>query len=119
MRAGDLDGARRDIDAAEDLTRALGLRYMEFEIRLGRTEIHRRSGSTGQSYDTCTFVIGAPDGSHTLTVHTNNDWATFPLLDAILEAEFGASGVELKTLIVVVDLVFVADAASIVSRGLR
>ncbi|WP_409495907.1 BTAD domain-containing putative transcriptional regulator [Amycolatopsis sp. cmx-11-12] len=49
MRAGDLDGAGRDIDAAEDLTRALGLRYMEFEIRLGRAEIHRRSGEFRRS----------------------------------------------------------------------
>ncbi|WP_414939020.1 BTAD domain-containing putative transcriptional regulator [Amycolatopsis sp. cmx-11-51] len=49
MRAGDLDGAGQDIDAAEDLTWALGLRYMEFEIRLGRAEIHRRSGDFEQS----------------------------------------------------------------------
>jgi len=53
-------------------------------------------GGTGQSYGTCTFVMGASDGSHTLAVHTNNDWATFPLLDGVLEAEFGASGVALK-----------------------
>ncbi|WP_410652325.1 BTAD domain-containing putative transcriptional regulator [Amycolatopsis sp. cmx-4-54] len=49
MRAGDLDGAGRDIDAAEELTRSLSLRYMEFEIHLGRAELHRRSGDFGRS----------------------------------------------------------------------
>ncbi|WP_234995861.1 BTAD domain-containing putative transcriptional regulator [Streptoalloteichus hindustanus] len=44
MRAGDLDGAARDIDAAEHLTRARGLRYMEVEVLRGRAEIHRRRG---------------------------------------------------------------------------
>ncbi|WP_433269186.1 BTAD domain-containing putative transcriptional regulator [Actinosynnema sp. CS-041913] len=45
MRAGDLDGARRDIDAAERLARARGRRYAEeVEVLRGRTEMHRRAG---------------------------------------------------------------------------
>lgn len=69
-----------------------GLGLYELTLSNGMT----LRGGTGQSYGTCTFVMGASDGSHTLAVHTNNDWATFPLLDGILEAEFGASGVALK-----------------------
>ncbi|MGO1051343.1 serine hydrolase domain-containing protein [Crossiella sp. CA198] len=49
-------------------------------------------GSGGQSFGTCTLVLGTPDGKHTIAVHTNNDWAPFPVLDKIIEAEFGASG---------------------------
>ncbi|MBB5957491.1 D-alanyl-D-alanine carboxypeptidase [Saccharothrix tamanrassetensis] len=52
-------------------------------------------GGTGQSVGTCTFVMGTTDGRHTLAVHTNNDWLSFPVLDKVIEAEFGASGFSL------------------------
>ncbi|CCH30384.1 ATPase-like protein [Saccharothrix espanaensis DSM 44229] len=45
MRAGDLDGAGRDLDAADDLVRTRGLRYMEVEVLGGRAELHRRAGA--------------------------------------------------------------------------
>ncbi len=53
-------------------------------------------GGTGQSLGTCTFVMGTADGRHTLAIHTGNDWVTFPVLDKIIEAEFGAAGFGLK-----------------------
>ncbi|MEU6151710.1 serine hydrolase [Actinosynnema sp. NPDC047251] len=53
-------------------------------------------GGTGQSFGTATFVMGTADGTRTLAIHTNNDWATFPAFDSIIEAEFGAKGLELK-----------------------
>ncbi|WP_433269184.1 serine hydrolase domain-containing protein [Actinosynnema sp. CS-041913] len=52
-------------------------------------------GGTGQGPGTCTLVMGTADGKHTLAVHTNNDWVSLPVLDKIIEAEFGASGFQL------------------------
>ncbi len=49
MRAGDLDGAGRDLDAAERLTRARGLWYMGPEALRGRAELHRRAGDCERS----------------------------------------------------------------------
>ncbi|WP_132114701.1 BTAD domain-containing putative transcriptional regulator [Actinocrispum wychmicini] len=49
MRAGDLDGASRDVDAAEQLTRARGLWYMEIEVQRGWAELHRRRGDSDQA----------------------------------------------------------------------
>ncbi|RKT55349.1 BTAD domain-containing putative transcriptional regulator [Saccharothrix australiensis] len=44
MRADDLDGARRDLDAADHLTRSGGRRYAEVDVLRGRAEFHRRTG---------------------------------------------------------------------------
>ncbi|MBB5957492.1 putative ATPase/DNA-binding SARP family transcriptional activator [Saccharothrix tamanrassetensis] len=50
MRAGDLDDARRDVDAAERLARERGGRYTEqVEVLRGRAELHRRSGHPDRS----------------------------------------------------------------------
>ncbi|MEV6229044.1 BTAD domain-containing putative transcriptional regulator [Saccharopolyspora shandongensis] len=44
MRSGDLDGARRDIDAAEQEARDRGQRLLETEALVALAEFHRRSG---------------------------------------------------------------------------
>ncbi|TDD50120.1 BTAD domain-containing putative transcriptional regulator [Saccharopolyspora elongata] len=44
MRSGDLDGARRDIDAAEQEARDRGQRFLEAETLVAIAEFHRRSG---------------------------------------------------------------------------
>ncbi|MEV0677631.1 serine hydrolase domain-containing protein [Actinosynnema sp. NPDC050436] len=64
-----------------------------YELTLADGQVLR--GGTGQSFGTSTLVMGTADGSRTLAVHTNNDWATFPLFDRVIEAEFGAAGLAL------------------------
>lgn len=49
MRTGDLDGAARDLELAEQLTRARGLRFMVGEVLRSRAEIARRAGDFEQA----------------------------------------------------------------------
>ncbi|MEV0704690.1 tetratricopeptide repeat protein [Saccharopolyspora sp. NPDC050389] len=49
MRSGDLDGARHDIDAAEQEARDSGQRLLEAETLVAMAEFHRRSGHPERS----------------------------------------------------------------------
>ncbi|RKT55350.1 serine hydrolase domain-containing protein [Saccharothrix australiensis] len=65
-----------------------------YQLTLSDGQVLRGGG--GASYGTYTFTMGTPDGKRMMLVHTNNDWAAFPAIDRIIEAEFGAGGLRLE-----------------------
>ncbi|WP_157248312.1 serine hydrolase domain-containing protein [Nonomuraea typhae] len=48
-------------------------------------------GVSGSLWGSWIFAVGAPDGRHTLAVHTNTEWKSWDVLFKIIEAEFGIS----------------------------
>ncbi|MCO1577181.1 winged helix-turn-helix domain-containing protein [Crossiella sp. SN42] len=58
LRAGDLPGAARELDTAEQLTEIRGLRHTALELWRGRAELHRRAGEFDRSRQALARLAG-------------------------------------------------------------
>ncbi|MFI6920645.1 serine hydrolase domain-containing protein [Nonomuraea spiralis] len=62
-----------------------------FEFDQGATGGRALRGIGGSLWGSYFFAVGAPDGRHTVAVHTNTEWKSWDLMFKVIEAEFGIS----------------------------